>query len=85
MAGPTGVRVEGVFNYTASDEFEVVQMWFGMRPAVLITPERDGTEMVLQLKVVDLEPAELVTVLQLAIDGIEKVRSEAAEEAEEPR
>jgi hypothetical protein len=77
---PSEVRVEAIFSYTDSDDVEVTQMFFGMRPAVLITPQRDGTALVLQAKSVDLPPKHLVNLLRMVADAVEKGRKQKKEE-----
>lgn len=79
-----GVRVEAVFSYTSSGEFEVQQMYFGMRPAILITPHEDARDVVFQVRAVDLDPPELVKLLKLIAKAVKKAHKRAeAEEAEE--
>lgn len=82
---PSGLRVEAVFNFTESGETEVVSMFFGMRPAILITPHEDGGDMVLQVKAVDIKPKHLVRTLRLIADAVERAHKKAKEERKQAR
>lgn len=74
---PENYRVEAVFNFTESGEVEVVQMFFGLKPAILITPHRDNNDFVLQVKAVDISEKHLVKTLRLVAEAIDNALKQA--------
>jgi hypothetical protein len=80
------VYVQATFHYTDAATLSVRELLFGLTPGVLIEPDVDieAGRYGFVVDAVDLEPADLITVLRLCADNIElAAQREAAESPDE--